>query len=59
MINDITKLLKIVELHHYDVNKDKTTFFVNPSTEETFINLYLNHKIIYFLSTSSHNIHLK
>lgn len=46
MNNDNIELLKLVGLHTYDVDKSKTSFFVNPTTYEMTINLFLNRRII-------------
>lgn len=45
MNNDITELLKFVELHNYDVDKDKTTIFVDSTSSEITVHLYLNRRI--------------
>ena len=45
MNNDITELLKFVGLQHYDVDKNKTTFYVEPTSFEMTVNLYLNRRI--------------
>ena len=45
MNNDITELLKFVGLQHYDVDKKKTTFYVDPTSSEMTVNLYLNRRI--------------
>lgn len=45
MDNDSIELLKFVELHNYDVNKSKTTVYVDSTTYEITIHLYLNRRI--------------
>lgn len=43
MNNDNIELLKYVVLSDYAINKNKTTFFVDPSTKEMFINFDIVH----------------
>ena len=45
MNNDSIELLKFVGLHTYDVNKERTTLYVDSTTSEITINLYLNRRI--------------
>lgn len=45
MNNDNTELLKFIELHHYDVDKTKTTIHIDPTTSEIVCHLFLNRRI--------------
>ena len=45
MNNDSIELLKFVGLHTYDVNKERTTLYVDSTTSEITIHLYLNRRI--------------
>ena len=41
MYNDNTELLKLVGLNQYDIDRDKTTIYVDMSSDNVIINLYL------------------
>ena len=41
MNNDSTELLKFVGHQHYDEDKNKTTLYVEPTSFEMTVNLYL------------------
>jgi len=45
MNNDITELIKFVELHNYDIDRIKTTVYVDPTTSEITVNLFFNRRI--------------
>ena len=45
MNNDNTELLKFVELHNFDVDTNKTTVYVDPTTSEITVRLFLNRRI--------------
>lgn len=45
MNNDNIELIKFVELNHYDVNYTRTVAYVDPTTSEILIELYLNRRI--------------
>jgi len=45
MNNDNIELLKLVELHHYDVDKEKTKIHVDPTTQNITVDLFLNRRI--------------
>ena len=45
MDNDSIELLKFVELHNYDVDKNKSTVYLDGTTSEATIHLYLNRRI--------------
>ena len=45
MNNDNIELLKFVELHHYDVDTSKTTVYVDPTTSDITVRLFLNRRI--------------
>ena len=45
MNNDNIELLKFVELHYYDVNKERTTIYIDTTTSEITINMYLNRRV--------------
>ena len=42
MYNDNIEFLKLVQLSKFDIDYDKTTIYVNVSTNEIIINLYIN-----------------
>ena len=45
MNNDNIELLKFVELHYYDVDTSKTTIYVDPTTTDITVRLFLNRRI--------------
>ena len=45
MYNDNTELLKLVGLNQYDIDRDKTTIYVDISSNDITINLYLKRGI--------------
>lgn len=45
MNNDSIELFKFVGLHTYDVNKERTTIYIDPTTSDITIHLYLNRRI--------------
>ena len=45
MNNDNIKLIKFVELQHYDLNLDKTKVYVDTTTSKISVDLYLNRRI--------------
>lgn len=56
MDNDNIELIKFVELNHYDVNYTRTIVFVDPTTSELKVELYLNRRVTkcpYCSSTST------
>ena len=45
MNNDNIELLKFVELHHYDVDKTKTKIYIDETTSDITVDLFLNRRI--------------
>lgn len=43
MLNDNTKLIKLVGLNQYDIDNTKATIYVDISTNDNTIHLYISH----------------
>ena len=59
MYNDSIDILKFTQLHTLDVDRNKTTSFVNVEANELIINLYLNRHIAKCVFCSSTNTVIK
>lgn len=61
MYNDNTELLKLVGLNQYDIDRDKTTIYVDISSNDISINLYLKRGICScpYCKSSHVNVHAR